>query len=89
MCSLVYHLKMVVLLLVLLHLCTKGPIYGLYCYQNIVVYMCITCTMYICNGYQARFIFLFSSVSLFQVFIIVLCLFSVFSLPDSVWYLEL
>lgn len=35
MCSLVYHLQIVVLLMVLLHLCTKGPTHGLYCYQNI------------------------------------------------------
>lgn len=35
MCGLIYHLKMVVLLMVLLHLYTKGPMHGLYCYQNI------------------------------------------------------
>lgn len=91
MCSLVSHLKTVVLLTVLLHLCTKGPMHGLYCYQNIYcIYVYNICIMYICNRYQARYIFLFRSVSLFQVFFIVLCLFSVFSpLPDSVWYLVL
>lgn len=90
MCSLVYHLEMVVLLMVLLHLCTKGPMHGLYCYQNIYcIYVYNICIMYICTGYQARYIFLFRSVSLFQVFFVVLCLFSVFSPPNSVWYLEL
>lgn len=57
--------------------------------KTLIVYLCITCTMYICNGYQARYIFLFRSVSLFQVFFIVLCLFSVLFSSDSVWYLEL
>lgn len=60
--------------------------------KTFTVYMCITCIMYICNEYQARYIFLFRSVSLFQVFFIVLCLFSVFffsPIPDSVWYLAL
>lgn len=65
MCSLVYHLQMVVLLMVLLHLCTKGPMHGLCCYQNIIVYTCITCIMYICHGYQDRYIILFRSVLLF------------------------
>ena len=51
---------MVALLLVLLHLCSKGPMHGLYCYQNIYcIYVYTICMMYICNGYQARSIFLF------------------------------
>lgn len=39
--------------------------------------------MYICNGYQARFIFsFFKSVSLFQAFFIVLCLCSILFYPQ-------
>ena len=80
---------MVVLIWVLRHLCSKGPMHGLYCYQNIYCkYVYNICIMYICNGYQARYIFLFRF-TFFPVFFIVLCFSVPPPTPDAVWYLEL
>lgn len=71
----------------------KRPMHGLCCYQNIYcIYVDNILCIYICNGYQARFIFFFSlevSVSLFPSFLYsVMLVFNSFT-PNSVWYLEL
>lgn len=89
-CGLVYHPKMVVLLMVLLHLCTKDQHMVSVATKTFTVYMWIPYDVYMSwvPG-QVYIFFSFSSVSLFQAFFIVLCLCSILSTPNSVWYLEL
>lgn len=75
-CSLVYHLKMVVLLKVLLHLCTRDQHMVCIATKTFTVYMCITYILCIyVMGTRPGLYFLFRTVSLLQVFFIVLCSF--------------